>query len=423
MKNGKNHSKKGSVMFVAIILFFAILIILATGVQRITTSFKETKYQLNAIAEAENIARAGLVDAVSWFRRQKSQPVASGYPPIKYSWPDGAFDPKYNTNPSKCDTIDESIGIVKQYKLSEDNNIWVRYEVRRQQELAIYDPNAVHDITAQRIFDKQNGEGLLWSIVSFGYVYNYVSTATPFNIAPNKIIAKAQVSTEIRRMYVNPPVESAYIVKDGGTAISPTVIININGKVIGGNNIGCGRVVGEIPLIKSAGGAFQLKDGEVSGNPKFQSGLDDPTVNYVLGVSSSELKLLSDYIVNNVNDLPDPLPDMSLIFFEGDANFSSTKPLRSSGILFVNGNLNIAEGSNSNYSGFIYVLKKAIINPPCLISGCVIAYDGLVLSNPSPSDIAEIDYDSSIIEIIRQRMGHYRENKSLFRVFKPMPGL
>ena len=107
---------------------------------------------------------------------------------------------------------------------------------------------------------------------------------------------------------------------------------------------------------------------------------------------------------------------MSLIYISGDAVFTVAHPLRSSGILFVQGNLTISVGSNSTYSGLIYVTGTATINDPAYISGCVVAYGGLTLSRSGATDVAEIQYDAGILDMVRQQICQYREMKSTYRV-------
>ncbi|OQA89740.1 MAG: hypothetical protein BWY26_01637 [Elusimicrobia bacterium ADurb.Bin231] len=415
----KNQS--GSAITILMMMFIVISIISFTGYQLITTAYKDVKYQQNWVLQAGNAARAGLVDAISWFRRQPNQPVKSGIPPITYSWVDGAFDPHFSTDPVHSDTIDQSIGIVKEYQLSEDNLIWCRYEVKRQSDTAIfaYDPESVHDISGERLHtgdpEEGNGSGIVWYISSTGYIFRKRSALSPFDISPNEIVAKTRCSTEIRRIKLQPPGQCAYIVDNGGTSSNRKVRIYANGRISGSGYVGCGRRSGSAPRIETGA--------SVTGNPATITGLNSPTVEYVFGVTSEELKTLSDYAVDTTATLPLSLPDMSLIYVNGDAVFDSSKPLKASGILFVNGDLTISNGSNSYYSGLIYVTGKAYIYPPCLISGCIIAFNGLTLSQTGATDIAEINYDVGILNSVKQQICQYRENKSLYRIYSGIPGM
>ncbi|MDD5687166.1 MAG: hypothetical protein PHE88_04955 [Elusimicrobia bacterium] len=399
--NPNNHkSNKGVALLTVVVLLFAVMILILTGAQLITNSYRESKQQQNTVAEAENVAKSGLVDAISWFKRQEAQPVHNSSHSPLHSWEDGAFNPKE----VKLDTIDENMGLVKEYELSENGIRWARYEVKRQSETIV--PDAAQDITAERFNGtEQKGDGLAWSIVSTGYVYRR-KAAIPFNIFPNEIVAKCKMSTEIIRMNLQIPA-CAFIVKDGGTAGHETVNLFPNGRINGGSSgTACGRFLGQPPL---------LSGGTVIGSSLYSVVLNDPTIKYVLGISTIELKSLADFTVGSVNSLPNPLPDMSLIYIDGDATFDLSRPLKASGVLVVNGNLTVSAGSSSLFSGLIYVSGTITINPPCDITGCVIAYSGLTLNNLSTSDITEIDYDNNILTAVRQRICQYRENKSAHR--------
>ena len=412
MKKNINKSDKGVALITTVVLLFAVMIIVLTGAQLISTSFKETKFHQNFVAEAENVARAGLVDTVSWFRRQ-GDVVRSGVPPTNPTWEDGAFHPiQIDTDAVHSATIDESIGLVKEYQLNEARTKWARYEIKRQQDTPDIDPLAVHDITHQRVPNHQKGEGLAWSIVSTGYVYRKISIGK-FTSPPDVIISKARVSTEIRRINLNNPA-CAVAVYDGGSGGTYNVKVNKNGRILGGNNgIGCARYSGDnAPSVDS--------NGILSGLPQSDTTSNDLSVISIFGVSELELKSMADRYDVTVTT---PMPDMSLIYIDGNATFDVSKPLRSSGILYIKGDLTIAELSNSLYSGLIYVTGDATIGTPCLIMGCLIVKGKLSLSSSGATDVAEICYDSQILVDVRNRVCQYRENKSISHSFKPMTGL
>jgi len=416
-RTGLCGNVKGSALVIAVLLALLVAFLMTVGGQLIATSNTESHTQQKVLTEADNVARAGLVDAIAWFKRQSQQPVRSGYPPTYYTYADGAFYPRVSTDTTKNATIDESIGLVKEYQLSEDSKKWARYEVRRQPDTAsnAYDSHSVHDISGLRIYGKNNGEGLVWYIESAGYVYMKNDTSKAYNEAPNKVVAHVRSSTEIRRLALSLPLEAAVLTKSGGSSYSRTVTLNKNGRIMAGHYTGVGYVSGSSPKVNSGG--------SITGSTQYKSGIDDPTVSYVLGVSTSELKMLADYVVTDTSLLPSDMPDMALIFINGDASFTSSRPLSGGGILFVNGNLNIAADSNAVYSGLIYATGTVTISDPALISGTVIAYGGLTLSRSAATDIAEIDYDPTILSSVRQQICQYRENKSALHVFIGVPGL
>ena len=412
--NGLLRTSRGSALTIALIFFIVVTILIVAGYKLITTSYLESKFQETTVLQAENVARAGLVDAISWFRRQPKQPVRKG---TTYAWADGAFYPRTSTDPAHCDTINETIGLVKEYQLSESGALWARYEVKRQPSPGAYDIHAVHDITGERMhtggIDDYNGAGVVWYIESTGYIYRRKSSASAYNVSPNQVVGKARVSTEIRRITVNPPSESAFFVNSGGTSSNRTVNIYDNGRINGGSKIGCSSMPpSRSPKLYGSGyySSYQVLYASAA-----------VTSTYVFGVSTSDLKALADYDVKNSSALPSDMPDMALIYIDGNAIFDASRPLRASGIMFVNGDLTITAGSNSLFSGFIYVTNNAYIYAPCLISGCVIAYNGLTLSATGATDVAEIDYDGGILSSVRQQICQYRENKAIYRVFTGLP--
>jgi len=393
---------KGQIIIYALLLISALLVFIPIAGQLISLSAKDTRMQLNYVARADNIAKAGLIDAISWFKRQTVQPVkGNGY----YSYADAAFYPRESSG----DTDDEDIGLVRDYQLSDDGLLWARYEVRRQKDPTSnpYDPQAVHDITDQRTSESV-GEGWVWYIESHGYVYKRLDATKKYNEAPNKIIASARVATEIRRLLLKLPVNAACIVNYGGTSSNRKIRVYANGRLVGGSNaVGVARVSGYSAYIQTGG--------TVSGNPAQQSGIDNPTTEYVFGVTQAELKTLADFAVDSVNNLPNPLPTMSLIYINSSATFDSNRRLRGGGILYINGDLTVNSSSNTLYTGLIYVAGKTTIYGPALISGAVISLNGIDISGSG--DVAEVDFDEDALNSVRQQLAFYRENKAAYFTF------
>ncbi|MFA5160754.1 MAG: hypothetical protein WC421_00755 [Elusimicrobiales bacterium] len=411
-------ARRGSALVIAVLLSLLVVFFMTVGGQLIATSHKETKIQQHVLTEADNLARAGLVDCISWFKRQTVQPVRSGVPPTLYSYPDAAFYPRYNANPLLRDTIDESTGLVKEFPITNDNSKWGRYELQRQ----TVNPasgganvHAVRDITGDRVDGHYSGEGLVWYLESAGYIYKKVDPAKAYNVSPNVVLSRVRASTEIRRISLSLPMEAAFTVKNGGSGSTRTVVLNKNGRVMGMTGVGACRYSGNAPTVNTGA--------TLAGSQASATITNDPTPLYVMGVSSADLKLLADYVVTDTSLLPATLPEMTLMFVDGNAVFSSTRPLVGSGVLFVNGNLSITAGSNSYFSGFIYATGTTTIYDPALISGAVVGYTGGTISRSGATSVAEIDYDSAILNAVRQQICQYRENKSTLHVFIGVPGL
>lgn len=413
--------RRGSALVLAILVAMVILLISLAGGKLLETSSRETNINKNVLTEADNVARAGLVDAMAWFRRQNSGTAVKSGTSVTHNYYDKAFYPRYNADPAKSATIDETLGLVKEYRMSDDGDKWARYEVLRQKDPFYYplDPHAVHDITAQRMVGHSAGEGLVWYLESAGYVFKKVDPAKAYNVPPNRVLAKVRASTEIRRIAITPPDTAAFMVGNGGNCSSDpckTVRIYNGGKITGGTAYGAWRRNGQPPLVSGSG--------VITGSPQnTKSGSTDLTLVNVMEMTTDELKLLADYVVTDTSELPATLPSLSLIYVDGNAVFSSTRPLSGLGFLYVKGNLTIQAGSNSVFSGIVFVEGNSVVADPALITGTFIGIGGLTLGRTSATDVAEIRYDESVLSIINQQICQYRENKSTLHVFIGVPAL
>ena len=220
----------GSALVMAAIFMIVAAFLITAGFQLVSNSARDVKQRTLYVAEAENVARAGVVDALAWFGRQSaagglvygatSPAFLPGQPVTvnpQFTSVDDAFDPVGNTtNPTLSDTTDQTIGIVKDYPLDDpvtaNATFWGRYEVWKQDAPAttagFYNPNAVHDITSLRDTAHVTGDGYIWSIVSVGYVYKRMNKTTDaygnftvgYNVSPNFVIAKAIEGSEFRKL-------------------------------------------------------------------------------------------------------------------------------------------------------------------------------------------------------------------------------
>ncbi len=389
-KAGKKDSKRGSIVIYLILILAFLLALIPVIARMVSVSAKDTKHQLLTTAMADNIAKAGLTDTVSWFRKQMIV-KGTGY----YPNPDDAFYPRQAAG----DTEDEAAGLVKNYLLNDKEQIWARYEIRRQPASPEpYDAHAVHDITDQRT-NFPAGDGLVWYLESQGFIYKKADPTKNYNEEPNRILSKSRMSGEIRQLSLTLPVNAAVSCMQGNQ-----VHVNNNATIDGGTDgYGVARVAG--------GGAVKTGTGKVLGTPSGEfSGITTPSVNYVFGVAESELKGLADYLVNSVSTLPAHYPTMSFVFVEGDIEFDSAHALIGGGILYVNGNLTLDSTSNSLFSGLVYVTGTTTIEGPALIQGAIVSLGGMTISGMG--DVAEIDFDSSILTTVRQQLAYYREDKT-----------
>lgn len=392
--------RKGSVIFL-VIVFIASLALVGVAMQWLQVMNKSSMHQRNQFAQGDNIARAGLTDAMSWFKRQSCQPVrqtsCGGY-----TYPDMAFFPRVASG----DTIDEGIGLVHEYPITSDSFLWARYEVRRScvaPNSPTYASLAVHDVSPLRIQGANAGDGLVWQISSIGYVYRKLNGSVPYNQSPNQIVSQAAATTEIRRVGISLPANAAAI-----TVNASNVSLTNGSRLLGGSNIGLLYNTGTVP----AGSApYVIPNSNNSGpNP-----IDPQSI---FSVTPADLKLVADYLFPSGAILPPTLPTMAIVYIDGNASFDTTHQLIGSGILYVNGNLTVASNPNTLFSGVIFVTGNVNITGPASISGSLIAQGSLTLA--TGSDISEVTYDGNIINTVRQQVTQYRENKSVRYSFKQL---
>lgn len=407
MRSGRGQS--GQIVYVSILIMI-LLIAVPYAFQLAQTSQAETRRQETYTAQAHNVARAGLIDAISWFRRQSVQPVRSSFDVVAYPYPDAAFKPVQSTDTVTTDTLDASIGLVKEYEVSENGNIWGRYEIWRQSTGTALS-YASHDVTDKRIENHSAGEGLAWYVESLGYVYRRNNAGVAYNVAPNQIIGRARVATEIRRLALSLPVNAAVICNQRNA-----LTVQSNGRVIGGTaDAGYGYYYGTTAPSVSGSGS------QLSGNPS-QVDIDGPSVSTgsisvlsIFGVNASDIRLMADYNVKSAAELPTSYPTMAIVYVNGNTTFDSSHRLKGGGILFVNGNLTIDDTSNTLFSGIIYATGNVLVEGPALISGSLLASGTVRLTGVT--DVAQVEYDANLISSVRQQICQYREYRSNYYNF------
>jgi hypothetical protein len=388
--------ERGAALVVVIYASTLLLLLLMTALVMTRTSGRVLTRQLQSQGQATNAASAGLNEALSWFVHQPVQPVT-------------LFDPKLDVGgvcthvpahvPPAFESEEPALGIVRSFEVSAPGRVWARYEVRRT---AAGVPCPVVDISARR-GKPQNG--MIWRVASEGIVYVRNDPSRPPNVRPNVVLARRQMAVDVQRLGLALPGPNA--------AVSATVGSNIRvirpSRILGGSS-GIGTAY---PASTGASGG----NGTISGNPPRATttlgfGLED-----IFGVSQSELLAMADLVVDDESQLPSPLPDMSLIVIRGNATFNPTRKLTGSGILIVLGNLILNPNSDTYYSGVIWVGGQFTMSPPGIINGAVVARGNVQVNGGT--DVAEISYDASILDQIRQQMGNYLFTRSPWIVTNP----
>ncbi len=394
----KWNRQEGQALITVIGAFALVLLLLTAALTLTQYSGKTVARQLSYQGQALNAAEAGLTDSLSWFRRQGTVVTV--------------FNPQVDltVNPNINDSEEPTLGIQRSFEMSDTFSLTGRYRVPR---------TAVADVS---VLKGKSGAGTVWLLESKGCVI-FGSYATSYgcetttDVTPGRLIARETVRAEIQRLNLILPAGGAAIYARRGDGIR----INTGSRVQGGSGIG---------VAYPAATGLPINGGVITGSTVQAVDADNPPkigLQDIFGVTAQEVLSMADQNVASVADLPNPLPQMNLIVIRGSAVFSSAQPLVGSGILIVFGDLTIAPNSNASFSGVIYVTGNLTMTQPALISGAVIAAGngipglggtgGAVTLN-SPGDVAEVDFDQSIVDQIQAQMGNYRFSRSMYIVGK-----
>jgi formylmethanofuran dehydrogenase subunit C len=118
--------------------------------------------------------------------------------------------------------------------------------------------------------------------------------------------------------------------------------------------------------------------------------------------------------------MPVPVPELSLVYAEGLRQVNSTGPLRGTGVLVVDGDLEILAGSNSYFKGLIYVTGNLTLKAPSLVHGTIIVEGTITMTGLG--DTTEVIYAEDVLDELRLEMGGYRITRPLLRVDPALTG-
>lgn len=433
-------NEKGSAIVMALVLMVAATMLIVVGVRLLVTMNQQTQQQTLAVAEAENAAKAGLQDATNWFRRQSNTvsyyfpntgPTPTPQPQFQYI--DDAFAPLT----IKQDTLDQTIGIVNQYplngaivKLAGTNNLWARYEVRRQSNpaatpgpTATLNPKGVHDITGERIPTALNGQGLVWSLYSTGYIYINNDSNQPYNSAPNKVLASAQMSTEIRKMSFNLPVTAAALAYD-----MTTISVQGNGILNGGSGYSAAA------YKNACGTCYPAVSGTGKISPSKSSVYPNSMPNWVttnpvqiFGMNPQQLKGVADVTGDGTHNLV--FGANQLVYYNGNLTYDpatvvgcyQNNYLNSKGgscIYVDNGNFTLkpvpAGQIGAYFSGAVFCNGSVTIGEGNTVFGYIMAVNGITVGTGAGGtvDPANLILDPNLITNLNNTVTNYREDKS-----------
>lgn len=373
-------------MALVIAIFFTIFGIglILSGTVVMDAASKKTDVAFRLDGQARQFGEAGLIDAISWFRRQTMQPVL-------------AFAPKHDPNaiPPILDTDDPEIGIVREFEIS--RGVWGRYEVRKFVPNVEPETPEVRDISLER---GASAPGTVWRLVSRGFVFRRNDPNSAYNQFPNQVLGVETMETEIRRLTLSPPAQAALCTRTGSGCT-----IYQRGRIIGGTAAG---------IAYASGTNEPTIDGEVGGEPPTVAIKNyDGSTSSVFGVTAERLRSLADDRITSDAAFPHPVPANHILFVETDLSFTGKRPLRGTGIVYVRGDVNISAGSNSFFNGMLYVSGDLKVEAPSLLRGTVIV--GGRVSFSGLADYSELEYDDAILNSLMVEVGQYRQSSSVRR--------
>jgi hypothetical protein len=387
--SGASVGERGVAMIVALFFTIVVLGLTMTGSLLLRSHQEHTEISFVANSQAVRLATSGLTETVGWLRKQTAQPVTS-------------FQPVLDTAavPPILDTIDPAIGIVREFRIS--GAVWGRYEVWKDwpadpdpTRLAFRNLMRIEDISQAR---QMPAAGSVWRLRSIGYVFRRVDASAAFDELPNHVLSQQVIEVEARRLALMLPGEAALNVDTGSTTA-----INVNGRVVGGTGGGI--------FYPSGTGAPSYVAGSVTGGIAAATPPENYNGSYeaVFGLPLPDLRTIASLVITDPADFPSPIPAYSLIIVEAPSiAFDLSRPLKGTGVVVVVGNVTVLPGSNSNFSGLLYVDGNLTVRAPAEIQGSVVC-TGSVTVQGSP-DYATITYDDGILNALRHELGNYRQS-------------
>lgn len=362
--------------------------LIAAGYGILNNASNASKIELELEGQTLAIAESGITEALSYFRRSPKQPVVK-------------FEPQVWESTVRPDEV--PFGIVREFEVSRAAKLWGRYEVT---------PQTVEDVTAQR-GRGDKGNGTVWRARSIGYLYVRRDATKRFDEAPNQVMHHAMMETEFQRLAIRPPARAALLADRGDH-----VTIARGGRIRGSTG-------GAIVYRQGTGRPVLDQRAEItseSGAPVSQATAKSPVAPVydlseieVFGVRPNELKMLADLAVEGTSSLTAGLPQLGIVYVEGDAVFDESRPLQGGGVLYVNGDLRIMPRSNASYFGQVYVAGDLVMEAPSVLSGSVIVRGKVDVRGEG--DVSEIAYNEDILAVVRQKLGQYRIRRTVTRVF------
>ena len=242
--------------------------------------------------------------------------------------------------------------------------------------------------------------GAVWRIESRGIVYRMADVNVEPGEDPNRILGQATLATEVKRLAISPPAAAAICAPKAN-------------DVDLGNR--CRIRAESLAVAFESPGSVHVDPGAEILAPTVHASVPDygDGVVSVFGVDWAELQSMSDASSTAAKGVPERITDYTLVTLEGDVVYGPDHPLVGKGILAVRGSLTVEPGSNSFFTGMIYVDGDVVLRAPAYVRGTIIA-TGHVLVEGTGVDYVEIEHDSEVISDLLTVMGQYLVTRAIY---------
>lgn len=413
-----SKQERGMVLLYALIgLILVIGVVLASG-EREDAVRSLTQTEFDADARARSAAESGLVDALSWLRRQFEQPVPAFAPQR-----DMSLDPPLN------ETDDAEVGLVREFLIA--RGYWGQYKVRSGTPAEPF-----FDENQNGIFDKDdtfqdldgNGErtmangcrdlsfdrgafksGVIWYLESEGSVYKRLDEDLPLGEGRNARLAHITLSTEVRRLSLILPTSAGIVVgKASDAKFEGTVIESTTQAIAYRPETGVPQYITADGNTKRVEFRAPVEHAPVDGWITGDDNNHTITCQDVFGVSIQTLRSMADYNVQLVSkipknsmpldeylmgemileELPITIPENSLTVItpkDGTLKIDKNESIIGRGIIVIDGNLEVKEDTLTNFSGVLFVSGDMKVTKAGAFEGMVIVGKKLEVQGELPA--------------------------------------
>lgn len=420
------QNERGMALALVLIISSVLLTYLLAGYVLIQSASKTASIELSR-NQATSVALAGVEDALAWFRSttQGKVPIKTIFDPLNVGEMRGTIQVLIP------ETQDSSVGIVREFPIGLNNNLFGHYEVRK---------SIVQDITTQR-FPNSSTNGLIWYIEVNATIYKQNDASVSYNQNPNEILRTLTMGAEIRRMALTPPPAMLTTYRASNVRIQSSGEIRNDMGIAIQYWADTGSIVNNGTLVGS------LQENPI--DPPFDNVINAITI---FGMTLSELKALiqnspKGVYVNNSTTFssklvpyPSEAADPPMVYIEGSESFTSATihlynttsniPINAYGILIADKiNLEILGGPSGcetdncgRFTGLVYVTGTLHVDNGAILSGAVVSTQkdqGIsgeaiqVGNSDSGAPTTRLIYNGSFISSdLNQTMGNYSISKT-----------